>query len=124
MTAESQLPRPADGSTAGTGAAPSGKGPSPTQLKAEIERSRAELGATIDALTTQLSPKYQAKRAAQATKTAAADAGTFLTGGGLPVNDDRRARNAKMLLGSAAALAAVVVLNVVVGRMTGKRART
>lgn len=122
MTAESQLPRPADGSVPGAGAAPSGKPPTPAELKAEIERSRTELGATIDALTTQLSPKYQARRAANVTKTAAADAGTFLVGGGLPVDDDRRARNVKVLLGSAAALAAVIVLNVVVGRLTAKRA--
>ncbi len=123
MTAESQLPRPADGSAPGTGAAPSGKAPSPAELKAEIERSRAQLGATIDALTTQLSPKYQAKRAANVTRTAATDAGVFLTGGGMPAGDERRARNVKVLLGSAAALAAVVALNVLAGRLSAKRAR-
>lgn len=123
MSAESQLPQPADGSRPGRGAAPSGKSPSRAELQAEIERSRSELGATIDALTTQLSPKYQAKRAATATKVAASDAGTFLKGGGMPADDDRRARNAKVLLGSAAVLVAVVALNVVIGRIAAKKSR-
>ncbi|ACZ32087.1 hypothetical protein Xcel_3085 [Xylanimonas cellulosilytica DSM 15894] len=116
MSAESQLPRPADGSPAGIGAAPTGKAPSRLELQAEIEQSRAELGATIDALTTQLSPGYQARRATTAARTAAVDAGALLTGGGMPAGDERRARNVKVLLGSVAVLAAVVVLNVVAGR--------
>ncbi|QAY69262.1 DUF3618 domain-containing protein [Xylanimonas protaetiae] len=108
---------------AGRGAAPTGKAPTRAELQAEIERSRAELGATIDALTTQLSPKYQAKKAARTTRVAASDAGAFLTGGGMPVGDDRRARNVKVLLGAVAVVAAVVVLNVVVGRVAAKKPR-
>ncbi|WP_425955901.1 DUF3618 domain-containing protein [Xylanimonas sp. McL0601] len=113
MTAEEQLPRPADGSPAGVGAAPTGKTPSKPELQAEVERTRAQLGATIDALSTRLSPSYQANRVKTASRTAAQDARSFLTGGGMPADDEGRARNVKVLIGASATMAALVALAVV-----------
>jgi hypothetical protein len=109
-SADAQLPRPADGAAPGTGAAPSGKGPSRQELQAEVARSRSELSATIDALATRLSPGYQAAHLAGATRTAARDAGAFLTGNGMPDADARRARNAKVLLGAVGVVVVTVAL--------------
>ena len=112
MSAESQLPRTADGSPAGY-AAPTGKAPSRSELQDEVTRVRAELASTVDALSLRLSPGYQAQRVKSATTTAAHDAKAFFTGAGMPAGDDRRARNVKVLLGAAAAVAAVVALSVI-----------
>lgn len=87
--------------------------PTPAELSAEVLRARAELAATIDELSTRLHPKYVAAEAASATKLAAADAGTFIIGGGLPDDAPRRARNAKILLGVAAGVLALTVLAIV-----------
>ncbi|GAB2461889.1 DUF3618 domain-containing protein [Xylanimonas ulmi] len=111
MTAD-QLPQPADGSAPGTGAAPTGKAPTTADLQAEVARTRAELGATLDALSTRLSPAYQANRLKDSTQQAATDAAAFLTGSGLPQDDARRARNAKALLVGAAAVAVTVAIAV------------
>lgn len=83
------------------------------QLETEIERSRAELAATLDELTTRLSPSYQASRLAQSTRRAASDVGALVTGDGLPADAPHRARNAKLLLGAVAVAVAVVALGVV-----------
>jgi len=107
--AEDRLPRTADGTAAGKGAVPTGKDPSATDLRAEVERTRAELGRTIDALSTRLSPSYQANRVKVAGRTAAQDAGTFLTGGGLPA-ERKRSRNALVLLGIAAGVVATLAI--------------
>ncbi len=117
MSAESQLPRTADGSPAGMGAAPTGKKPSPSELQAEVERTRRELAATVDALSLRMSPSYQAQKVKTATTTAAQDARTLFTGGGMPATDDSRARNVKVLLGAAVAVVALITISVV------KRAR-
>ncbi|GAA1718598.1 hypothetical protein GCM10009809_13090 [Isoptericola hypogeus] len=92
--------------------------PPPTkhELEAEVARSRAELGDTLDQLVTRLSPSYQASQLARSTKQAAADVGSFVTGGGLPDAEPRRSRNAKILLGAVAAglaLATFVVVRAV-----------
>ena len=113
MSAESQLPRTADGSRPGTGAAPTGDGPSASQLRDEVTRARAELAATVDALSLRMSPSYQAARVKSATTTAARDTRALLTGGGMPVGDDRRARNVKVLLTAATALAVIVTVGLV-----------
>lgn len=73
--------------------------PSKRELEDEVARSRAELGDTLDQLVTRLSPSYQAAQLARSTKQAAADAGSFVTGGGLPDTSPRRSRNVKILLG-------------------------
>ena len=86
--------------------------PTPADLSAEVLRARAELAATIDELSTRLNPKNVATEAASATKLAATDAGTFITGGGLPDGAPRRARNAKVLLGVAAGALALTVIAV------------
>ncbi|MCB7135191.1 DUF3618 domain-containing protein [Cellulosimicrobium marinum] len=83
--------------------------PSPSQLEDEIARTRAELAGTIDELATRLDPRVQATQVAQQAKQAATDTGTFLTGGGLPEEDPDRSRNVKVLLGAAAAGAALVL---------------
>lgn len=94
-------------------AAPAPHGPlSRRELEAEVRRSRTELTATLDELTTRLSPSYQASQLAQRTRRAASDAGAFLTGGGMPAGDTRRARNAKLLLGVVALTASVLVVAV------------
>lgn len=98
------------------GAAPAPQ--TPQDLEAEVVRARAEIAATLDELTTRLSPAYQAQHLAGSTKQAAADAGTFLTGGGLPAHDRRRTRNARVLLGTVAA--GVAVLVVVLVRRRGR----
>jgi hypothetical protein len=82
------------------------------ELEAEVRRSRTELAATLDELTTRLSPSYQASQLAQRTRRAASDAGAFLTGNGMPAGDTRRARNAKLLLGVVALTATVLVVAV------------
>jgi hypothetical protein len=84
--------------------------PEPTQaeLEAEIARTRSELASTIDELTTRLDPRTQAANVAHQTKQAAADAGSFFTGKGLPEQDPTRARNVKILVGGAVTALALV----------------
>jgi Protein of unknown function (DUF3618) len=94
------------------GKTPPSPKPSPEELSAEVLKARAELAATIDELSTRLSPKYVAAEAASATKLAAADASAFLTGAGLPKGSDNRARNAKVLLSVSASVVAVVVISI------------
>jgi hypothetical protein len=89
------------------------------ELQDEVVQSRAELGATLDQLTTRLSPGYQASQLARNTRRAATDAGTFLTGGGMPAGEPRRTRNATVIM-SVAALAATV-LAVAVARAVSRR---
>lgn len=86
--------------------------PTPAELSAEVLRARAELAATIDELTTRLNPKNVAAEAASATKQAASDAGAFITGAGLPDDAPSRARNAKILLGTAAGVLALTVITI------------
>lgn len=78
--------------------------PSSRELEAEVLRTRAELAAAIDELTTRLSPGYQASRIAREAKQAASDAGAMATGAfgskNGPAQDPRRARNAKLLIGA------------------------
>lgn len=78
--------------------------PSSHELEAEVLRTRAELAAAIDELTTRLSPSYQASRIAREAKQAASDAGAMATGAfgskNGPAQDPRRARNAKLLIGA------------------------
>lgn len=87
--------------------------PSTAELEAQVREARRELGSALDELTTRLSPSYQAAQLAHGTKQAAADARGLLTGDGLPAQDPRRSRNAKILLG-AAAVGAVAVAALVV----------
>jgi hypothetical protein len=83
---------------------PSTPPPSSHALEAEVLRTRAELAAAIDELTTRLSPSYQASRIAREAKQAASDAGAMATGAfgnkNGPAQDPRRARNAKLLIGA------------------------
>jgi hypothetical protein len=78
--------------------------PNSRDLEAEVLRTRTELAAAIDELTTRLSPSYQASRIAREAKQAASDAGAMATGSfdskNGPAQDPRRARNAKVLIGA------------------------
>jgi hypothetical protein len=92
-----------------------GPPPTPAELRSEVEHARRELADAIDALTTRVSPSYQASQLARNTRQAAEDVGGLLSGDGLPAHE-RRARNAKILLGVAAAgvvTVAVLVIKVV-----------
>ncbi|MCP2263460.1 DUF3618 domain-containing protein [Promicromonospora thailandica] len=99
--------------------------PSSTELKAEVVRTRADLAAAIDELTTRLSPGYQAARVAREAKQAASDAGAMFTGSfdeNGPAHDPRRARNAKMLIGATVGLVALgtaIAVTVVLRRARG-----
>ena len=86
---------------------------SAAELSAEVLRARAELAATVDELSTRLSPRNLAADAATTAKLAATDAGAFVTGAGLPAQPGSRARNAKIALGVAAGFVALVALAVV-----------
>ena len=88
---------------------------SPSELADEVARSRAELGATLDQLSTRLSPSYQASNLARNTRQAAYDARSYVTGNGFPAAEPSRARNAKILMGAAGLGVAVVVAAVVKG---------
>ncbi|WP_125772949.1 DUF3618 domain-containing protein [Antribacter gilvus] len=92
-------------------------------LEADVLRTRAELGSTIDELTTRLSPRYQAAHLAHSTREATADAGSMvaglLTGKKHAVPDERRARNAKILAG----LAVGLILGTAVVAVALRRAR-
>ena len=79
----------------------------PEQLRADIEKTRAELVATVTELSIRTTPKYQATKVKQVVKTAAADAKSLLTGNGLPADAPKRARNAKVLLSTASATVAL-----------------
>ncbi|MFD6448516.1 DUF3618 domain-containing protein [Promicromonospora sp. NPDC060204] len=105
--------------------------PSSRELEAEVLRTRADLAASIDELTTRLSPGYQASRIAHEAKQAASDAGAMAAGafgnknGGHkngPAQDPRRARNAKVVIGAAIGLVAIgtaVVVTAVLRRARG-----
>ena len=99
--------------------------PSSRALEAEVLRTRADLAAAIDELTTRLSPGYQASRIAHEAKQAASDASAMATGKfgnkNGPAQDPRRARNAKVLIG--ATLGLVVLGTTVAVTVVLRRAR-
>lgn len=86
---------------------------SAAELSAEVLKARAELAATVDELSTRLSPKTLASEAATTARLAATDAGAFVTGAGLPRASRSRARNAKIVLGVAAGVVTLVALTVI-----------
>ncbi|PUB23948.1 uncharacterized protein DUF3618 [Promicromonospora sp. AC04] len=99
--------------------------PNSRELEAEVLRTRADLAATIDELTTRLSPGYQASRIAREAKQAASDVGAMATGAfgdkNGPAQDPRRARNAKVLIGATlvVAIGTAVVVTAVLRRARG-----
>ncbi|RPF23196.1 DUF3618 domain-containing protein [Myceligenerans xiligouense] len=101
--------------------------PSKEELEAEVLRTRAELAATIDELTLKLNPAHQAQRLARSAKQAATGAGNRAAGAlhrdkKSPVPEGHRARNTKLLVGTAvglAALGAVTIAVVVLRRARG-----
>lgn len=85
----------------------------PRDLDPEVQAARDELAASLDELLDRVHPRTLANDFASATKTAASDAKSFVTGGGFPdVEDPKRARNAKTILGVAVGGAALLVLSV------------
>lgn len=95
-------------------------------LEADVRRTRAEIAATLDEITTRLSPRYQASHLARTTQQAAGDARAMVTGmvtrKKSPAPDERRARNAKILVGATlglVALGAVAVATAALRRARG-----
>lgn len=81
--------------------------------EAAVRAARADLTATVDALSGRLDPRIKAQEAAAAARTAVHDAQGLLTGQGFPAEDPRRSRNVKLLAGAvlgAVALVAIVVI--------------
>jgi hypothetical protein len=97
--------------------------PTSRELEAEVLRTRADLAAAIDELTTRISPGYQASRIAREAKQAVSDAGAMAFGNkNGPAQDPRRARNAKVLIGATVGLVALgtaVVVTAVLRRARG-----
>ncbi|MBL0887633.1 DUF3618 domain-containing protein [Myceligenerans indicum] len=93
--------------------------PSKEELEAEVLRTRAELAATIDELTLRVNPAHQAQRLARSAKQAAAGAGSraadaFHREKKSPVPEGHRARNTKLLVGTALGLTALGALTIAV----------
>ncbi|WP_435298671.1 DUF3618 domain-containing protein [Timonella sp. A28] len=84
----------------------------------EVQAARDELAAALDELISRVTPRNVVHDITSATKLAASDAASFVTGGGLPHEEHspRRSRNAKILLGVAAGGAALLVLSVLTAR--------
>ncbi len=81
--------------------------------EAEVLTARADLVATVEALTGRLDPRPKAQEAVAAARTAVQDTQGLLTGQGFPTEDPRRSRNVKLLAGAvlgAVALVAVLVI--------------
>ncbi|GAB3158973.1 hypothetical protein GCM10027059_04550 [Myceligenerans halotolerans] len=103
------------------------RAPSKEELEAEVLRTRAELAATIDELTLKINPAHQAQRFARSARQAATGAGHRAAGAfqrekKSPVPEGHRARNTKLLVGTAlglAALGAVTITVVVLRRARG-----
>jgi predicted dinucleotide-utilizing enzyme len=84
----------------------------PQALEREIERTRAELARTVDALVDRVNPKNAARRGVMHLK-AEADQLTTAVGALAGSGDDEesaRDRGAKVLIGAGAALAATAVV--------------
>jgi len=82
--------------------------PKLSELEAEIARARAELVATVDALSTQLSPRYQATQAAERARLVVRDA----VGSSPDATPHARLR-ARLVLGAGALGLGLVVVMVV-----------
>lgn len=103
-----------------------GRAPSTEELEAEVLRTRADLAAAIDELTLKINPAHQAQRLARNARQAATDAGHRAAGAlhrekESPVPEGHRARNTKLLVGSALGLAALGAITITVAVL--RRAR-
>jgi len=78
--------------------------------EAAVHAARADLVATVDALTGRLDPRARAHEVAAAARTAVHDAQGLLTGQGLPTADRRRARNVTLLAGAVLGTVALVAV--------------
>jgi hypothetical protein len=90
----------------------------PREIDPEVQAARDELAASLDELLDRVHPRTVAHEFTSATKQAATDAASFVTGGGLPHGDEdaSRARNAKAALGVAVGGAALLILSVLTKR--------
>lgn len=89
----------------------------PRDIDPEVQAARDELAASLDELLDRVHPRTVASGFASATKQAATDAASFVTGGGFPDNQDpRRSKNAKAALGVAVGGAALLVLSILTKR--------
>lgn len=87
--------------------------PTPYRIDPEVQAARDELAASLDELLDRVHPRTVANEFTSATKKAASDAASFVSGKGFPASEDpSRARNAKAALGIAVGGAALLVLSV------------
>lgn len=87
--------------------------PTPRNIDPEIQSARDELAASLDELLDRVHPRTVANEFTSATKQAASDAASFVSGKGFPHSEDSsRARNAKAALGVAVGGAALLVFSV------------
>lgn len=85
----------------------------PHELNPEVKAARDDLAASLDELLDRIHPRSVANDLTSATKQAATDAASFVSGNGFPEGaDPSRARNAKAALGVAVGGVALLVLSV------------
>jgi hypothetical protein len=85
----------------------------PKEIEAEIERTRAELQATVDELSDRLSPKSLAQEAMDEARIAAADLKRRVTGEVRSSAEPEPSRTGWIVLGTGAALTLAVVSKIV-----------
>ena len=85
----------------------------PHQIQADIERTRAELQATVDELSERLDPRTQANEALTEAKIAVGDLKRRVTGELRDVGEPQPTTKGWVVLGTAAAVAAVVAAGVI-----------
>ena len=85
----------------------------PRYIDPEIQSARDELAASLDELLDRVHPRTVASELGSATKLAATDAASLVSGKGFPDSiDESRVRNAKAALGVAVGGAALLVLSI------------
>ncbi len=85
---------------------------SPSQIEAEIARTRAELRATVDELSERLNPRTQAQHAMDEAKVAFAELKRKATGEVRPAGEPEPTRTGWVVLGAAAAVGLAVVAGI------------
>ena len=82
-------------------------------IEADIARTRAELQATVDALTDRLDPKANAERVVDEAKAAVADLRRRVTGDARGADEPEATTTGWVVLGAGAAAAAAIVATVI-----------
>lgn len=85
----------------------------PSQIEAEIARTRAQLKDTVDELSLRLNPKTQAAEVAEEARRAVEDLKRRVTGDVRPVGEPEPSRKGWIALGAGAAITLAVVTKIV-----------